>query len=137
MDLGALYVMRLAASSIAPYLGFGGGVGYFQSSLKYEDDVSSAVTVENVDDVDRQFSLNAQGVLGVEWRVHRSVALFAEYGLGMDLVTYGSSKTESSLTDKASGALLAGSKSEGSATRFFNFDTGLGQGGQLGLVAFF
>lgn len=137
MDLGALYVMRLAPSAIAPYLGLGGGVGYFQSSLKYEDDVSSTLTVETVDNVDRQLSLNAQGVLGVEWRVHKSVALFAEYGLALDVVTYGSSKAESSFSDKATGTLLAGSKSEGSATTFFNFDTGLGQGGQLGLVAFF
>ena len=33
VDLGALYVMRLAPSAIAPYLGFGGGIGFIEQLL--------------------------------------------------------------------------------------------------------
>jgi hypothetical protein len=137
LDLGAMYVMRLASSAISPYLGVGGGLGYFQGARKYENDLDSTTTVFAVDNMTRTFALNAAGTLGVEWRMHRSVSLFAEYGLGMALVTHESAKNESSQTSKATGQVTAGSKTEGSSTKFFNFDTGIGQGGQLGLVAFF
>ena len=137
VDLGAMYVMRLAPSSFSPYLGVGGGLGYFQGARKYEDDLSSTTTVFAVDNMNRTFALNAAGTLGVEWRMHKSVSLFAEYGLGMALVSRTSAKTESSQTSKTTGQLNAGTKTEGSTTRFFNFDTGIGQAGQLGLVAFF
>jgi hypothetical protein len=136
VDLGALYVMRLAPSAIAPYLGFGGGVGYFQEAREFENDTAVG-SITNVNDMYRAISLNAAGVLGVEWRVHKAVALFAEYGLGVDLVTYVSDKGETRTTSRADGSLLSGTETDGSSTKFFNFDTGLGQGGQIGLVAFF
>jgi outer membrane protein W len=137
VNLGAMYMMRLSPSSFSPYLGVGGGLGYFQGARKYEDDLSSTTTVFAVDNMSRTFALNAAGTLGVEWRMHKSVSLFAEYGLGMALVTRTSDKNESSQVSKTTGQLNAGTKAEGSTTKFFNFDTGIGQGGQLGLVAFF
>jgi hypothetical protein len=136
VDVGALYVMRLSPSSIAPYLGFGGGVGYFQQARSFEND-TGVVSVTNVDDMYRAISLNATGVLGVEWRMHRAVSLFAEYGLGVDLVTFVSDKGETRTTSKLDGSLLAGTETDGSSTKYLDFGTGLGQGGQIGLIAFF
>jgi hypothetical protein len=137
LDVGAMYVMRLSPSAVSPYLGVGGGLGYFQGARKYEDDLSSTTTVFAVDNMTRTFALNAAGTLGVEWRMHRAVSLFAEYGLGMALVSHESAKAESAQTSTTTGELLAGTKGESSTTRWFNFDSGIGQGGQLGLVAFF
>ncbi len=136
VDVGALYVMRLSPSSIAPYLGFGGGIGYFQEALKYEDD-TDATTVTNVDNLERRISLNAAGVLGVDWRLHRAVSIFAEYGLGVALVSFNSDDREDRTAYKSNGAVLWGTKEEGSSTEYFEFGTGLGQGGRIGLVAFF
>jgi hypothetical protein len=137
VDVGAMYVVRLAPSAISPYLGLGGGLGYFQGGRKYEDDLSSTTTQFAVDNMSRSFALNAAGTLGVEWRMHRSVSLFAEYGLGMALVTRESTRNESTQTEKATGQITAGGKTEWATTKYLDFDTGVGQGGQLGLVAFF
>ncbi len=135
-DVGAMYVMRLTSAKIAPYLGFGGGVSYLQQARQYEDGVSSTVTTTKVDNMHRELSLVGSGTLGLEWRVHSSIALFAEYGLGLNLVTWASTKNETRYTTNATGT-VSGTKSEGSTTRFLNWDTGLNQAGQLGLVAFF
>jgi hypothetical protein len=136
VNVGAMYEMRLTAAKIAPYLGVGGGVNYLQQARQYEDDVSSTVTTFKVDNMYRATSLFASGTFGLEWRVASSVSLFAEYGIGLDLVTWQSNKTESRTTVNATGA-VSGSKSEGSTTTYLNWSTGLVGGGQLGLVAFF
>jgi hypothetical protein len=138
VDLGAMYVMRLTSSAIAPYLGFGGGVGYFQEARNFDNDTYALGTqIQSVDDMYRELSLNAGGVLGVEWRVHKAISLFAEYGLGVALATFISDKDETTVVSKAGGAVLSGTEQDGSRTKFFNFDTGIGQGGQIGLLAFF
>jgi hypothetical protein len=136
VDLGAAYMMRLTSASLAPYLGAGGGIGYFQRSLKYEDDVSSPVNTFNKDLVDRTISLNAAGILGLEWRVHKSIALFAEYTLGVGLIEWNSFKDEEKTTVNSTGA-ASGTRTKQSSTTFLNFDTGIGQGGMIGLMAFF
>lgn len=136
VDVGALYVMRLSPSSIAPYLGFGGGVGYFQEARKFEDDTDPTFVTE-VDNLKREISLNAAGVLGVDWRLHRAVSIFAEYGLGVALVSLNSDDGETRTSYKSNGAVVYGTKTEGSSTEYFEFGTGLGQGGRIGLIAFF
>jgi opacity protein-like surface antigen len=136
LDVAGEYLMRLAPAAISPYLGVGASVGYAQSALKFEDDINNPNQVFNRDDMSRTFALGAVGTLGLEWRMHRSVSLFAEYGLNFGLVSYESSTTDASTFDRTLN-LTTGTKSEGSRTRFFNFDTAIGQGGQLGLVAFF
>lgn len=136
VDVAGEYLMRLASAAISPYLGVGASVGYAQSALKFEDDINNPNQVYNRDDMTRSFALGAVGTLGLEWRMHRSVSLFAEYGLNFGLMSYESAKTDVSTFDRTLN-LTTGTKSEGSRTRFFNFDTAIGQGGQLGLVAFF
>jgi hypothetical protein len=137
VNLGAMYVVRLSPAAISPYLGFGGGIGFVQEAYKFDNETYAAGTmVESYDDMHRDLSLNASGTLGLEWRVHKSVSLFAEYGLGVALATWESDKDERTVTTKATGA-VTGSSTEGSNTRFLNWGTGLGQGGQIGLVAFF
>jgi hypothetical protein len=136
VGLGTAYVMRLTPAALSPYFGFGGGFGYVQEAREFED-TTGATLVRRVDDLERRISLNANGMLGVEWRVHRSVSLFAEYGLGVALVTFVSDKDETRYHYKSDGSLASGTKADGSYTKFFNFGTGIGQGGQLGLLAYF
>jgi hypothetical protein len=136
VDLGAAYMMRLSSSTIAPYLGAGAGVGYFQVSEKWENNTGAVNSIER-DHVERTISLNAQGILGVEWRVHKSISLFAEYAATMGLIQYNSGKFEDSTTVKATGAVVGGQRVKNSSTTFLNFDTGIGQGGMIGLLAFF
>lgn len=136
VNAGASYLMRLTAAPIAPYVGIGAGLGYVQTAMKWENSTPAASVIDR-DDMRRDLSLAAAGTLGLEWRVHKSLSLFAEYALGVDLVTWTSERTEQATTSKTTGAVTAGTRVEGSSTKFFNFDTGLGQGGLIGLVAFF
>lgn len=135
VDLAATYMMRLTPAALSPYLGAGAKLGYSQTALKYTDDINDPLNTFERDDLARTYSLGGQGVLGLEWRVHKSVALFAEYALDLTLVNRTSTRLQSSNTPKT--GLASSSKSEGTKTTFFNFNTELGQGGLIGLVAFF
>lgn len=128
------YLVRLGTAALAPYLGGGLSLGYSDEKLDYEDDVVPT-SREVVDNVSRTFDVGLLGQLGLEWRVHRSISLFAEYGIGVSAMSYTSSSYD---TREYNGSTLVSSvKSEGSTTKFFNFGTGLTQGGALGVVAFF
>jgi hypothetical protein len=138
VGVGATYMMRLTTAAISPYLGVGAGFGYSQEALKYEDDVTTGRDENlSVDNMTREFALGGQGVLGLEWRLHKSIAIFAEYALDLNLVRYESMNFDSKTTAVTTFGSTGGVKSEGSKTTFFNFDTGLGQGGLIGVAAFF
>lgn len=121
------YLFRLSQSSISPYVGAGASV-WFGSDRRDGTDTTSGTIV--YDNTARRYGLGLIGQLGLEWRVHKAVALFAEYGLEValldrisedDKVTYNGVDTTY----------------ESTRTRTLNFATGLEQGGELGLVAFF
>lgn len=136
LDVGVSgsYLVRLGTSALAPYLGGGLSLGYATANTDYEDD-TVPTSREVVDDADRTFDVGLLGQLGLEWRVHRSLSLFAEYGAGVTAFSYTSSSYDH--REYNGGTLLQSSKSEGTQTKLFNFDTGLTQGGALGVVAFF
>ncbi len=133
VGLGAAYMMRLTTSSIAPYAGAGAGISFGQEALAYTNDVN-APNVFEVDDMTRKLGLNAEGILGVEWRVHKSISLFAEYQLGLSLVSYESTNNK---TVDTTATTTTTDTSTFSKTTFVNWGTELGQGGMIGLVAFF
>ncbi len=135
VGLGVDYMMRLTADALAPYLGVGAGIGYGQRALAYKDDVNP-LDVTEVDNMTRTMGLGAEGILGVEWRVHKSISIFAEYALGLGLVSYTSTNNESTNTQPAPVGTTS-DKSTSSHTEYFNWQTGLGQQGMIGLVAFF
>lgn len=139
LDLRGSYIVRMTTAAISPYVGAGARVAFEQGSRKWTDDVNPlATTIESEDSQDRTWSVGGVGQLGVEWRIHNAVSLFAEYGLTLDFITATSSRYEYTEQSKATGLYLAGSeREETSSTKYFNFATGLQQGGQLGLVAFF
>ena len=128
------YLMRLTSAALSPYLGAGVSLNFDQSSRSYEDSINVPGQTTKHDDFARTYGLGVIGQLGLEWRVHKSISLFAEYALSVDAV----SATANQTYTKTSNALgTTESKTTGTQTRFFNFNTGLVQGGSLGLVAFF
>jgi outer membrane protein with beta-barrel domain len=136
LDVGVsgAYLVRLGTAALSPYLGGGLSLGYSTDKREYDDN-TNPLSREVVDNLDRTFGVGLLGQLGLEWRVHRSLSLFAEYGVGVTAFSSTSSSAES--RDYNSGVLVQEVKSESTRTRFFNFDTGLTQGGALGVVAFF
>lgn len=136
LDVGVSgsYLVRLGTSALAPYLGGGLSLGYSTDKREY-DDKTDPLFRDKVDNVDRTFGVGLLGQLGLEWRVHRSVSLFAEYGLGVTAFSRTSSNTDES--SYYNGVLQSREQTESTRTRLFNFDTGLTQGGALGVVAFF
>lgn len=136
LDVGVSgsYLVRLGTAALAPYVGGGLSLGYSMDKREYDDKTDPAFR-EVVDDMDRTFGVGLLGQLGLEWRVHRSLSLFAEYGVGVTAFSRTSSNDDR--RNYNSGVLVTEVKSESTRTRFFNFDTGLTQGGALGVVAFF
>lgn len=126
--VGAAYMVRMTTGAIAPYIGAGASLRFEQSSRNGDAGTPPALT--SYDNKTRTFDVGLAGTLGVEWRVHKAIAIFAEYGLDMTLI--GMEKQDNKVT---TGTTV--STSEYSRTRFLNFGTGVGQGGQLGIVAFF
>ncbi len=132
--LSGSYLMRFTTAALSPYLGAGASLRYDNSAVSYEDSITVPGTTDKVDDSNTTFALGVIGQLGLEWRIHKSLSLFAEYGLRVDAFSVTSAKTYEKVSSAATTTIA---ESKGTQTRFFNFDTGLTQAGQLGLVAYF
>jgi hypothetical protein len=128
------YLARLTSSALAPYVGAGVSLNFDQNSRNYQDTINTPGHTINVDDYARTYGLGVIGQLGLEWRVHKSVSLFAEYGLSVDAFSATQNQT---YRKDASAVGTTETKTSGTQTKFFNFGTGLVQGGSLGVVAFF
>jgi opacity protein-like surface antigen len=134
VNVSGTYLVRLGTAALSPYLGGGLSLGWNSRALQYEDTITTLNTRREIDNSNRTFDVGLHGKLGLEWRVHRSMSLFAEYGLGVDAFSSESNVQDETVTT-ATGS--SNSKTEFNRNRFFNFSTGLDQGGALGVVAFF
>ncbi len=134
VGLGADYMMRLSTAALAPYIGAGLSIGYDRTATKYTNDVDPT-DVLKVDDVTSTFTLGVDGLLGVEWRVHKSISIFAEYGLGITVLSHSSVDNKDSVSLLATGTTTVETK--GSHTEYVNWATAVGQQGMIGLVAYF
>jgi hypothetical protein len=132
LDVGAAYMVRLTTGTISPYLGMGASLNFSQSGRSGDARAAGSTTTTTYDNTDRSYGLGVDGTLGVEWRVHNAVAVFAEYALGVGLIQR---DTVDHNTKTSTGTVLVDTSS--TQTRLVNFGTGLGQSGQLGIVAFF
>jgi outer membrane protein W len=131
--LSGTYLVRMSTAALSPYFGAGASLRYDSSSRSYEDKITTPGVSDKVDNSDTTFAVGLVGQLGLEWRLHKSLSLFAEYGLRVDALSMTSSKDY----HKVTGTTETIYEAKGTQTRFFNFDTGLTQAGQLGLVAYF
>lgn len=137
LRVGGDVLYGLTDTALMPYVGAGLALKLSTISLSYTDDTKDGI-VNTKDNGTTLFGVNLRGVLGVQWRVHRSFALFAEYALGVDLFDVASISTDESRTTTANGtSTTTSTKSEGTQTSFLVTELGLAQGGSLGLLAFF
>jgi hypothetical protein len=126
--LGASYLLRLTRAAVAPYLGAGASLSW-DSTARDGTDPDGATPI-SYDDSTRTIGLGLVGQLGLEWRVHKSISIFAEYGLNVSAFSW-----ENTDNKTTTGVNVTQVKS--SSKRFFNFDTGLNQGAEIGLIALF
>ncbi len=127
VKLGAAALMRMTTATISPYVGAGASVAYDRSARK--GDYGTA-TLTSVDNSTTTYGLGVDGRLGLEWRVHKALALFAEYLLDVSL--YSRTSVDNSTTTGVTTTTTSSTRS-----KFLNFDTGIGQAGQIGVLAFF
>jgi hypothetical protein len=131
-------IKPLAAAKVAPFVGVGVFAGYGRQSLQYTDDLTLTDFSTTVDNYRAATTIGARGVVGLSWRIHESFSLYAEYHLRVDAVTWSATRDRSTITDSSAGTpATSQTTSEHQETTYFNVDTALGQGGALGLIAYF
>lgn len=133
LTLGGDLLYRLLESALSPYLGGGLWVNYSSQARVFRDDTQMD-QITSVNDLTSTFGLGLRGVLGVGWRVHPNVALFAEYSLNLTIVTTQSANTSTEVTQMGMTGTI---KSASNTTEVFEFNTALSQGAALGLALFF
>ncbi|MBL8921265.1 MAG: PorT family protein [Myxococcaceae bacterium] len=133
LTLGGDLLYRLLESALAPYLGGGVWLNYSSQARVFRDDTQMD-QITAVNDLTSTFGLGLRGVLGVGWRVHPNVALFAEYSLNLTIVTTQSANTSTEVTQMGMTSTI---NSASNTTEVFEFNTALSQGAALGLALFF
>lgn len=136
------WVKPLTTRNIAPYMGPGVFAGYSRGTLSYTDDLTVTDQVTEIDNTSQSYTVGVRGIFGVNWRINERFSLFAEYHLAISIVEWQSDTTSTTTNNTAianPGMEAASSRVETELreTRWLNLDTGLGQGGSLGLVAHF
>ena len=77
---------------------------------KGKDYLEGTITYTKYDESERVFDIAAIGTLGVEWRIHKVLALFAEYQA--DLTLYSSYKAEANDSTNAGPSIFNGEAKE-------------------------
>lgn len=138
LDLDIDAVTRLSTAAVAPYVGGGLNLGFRDATVRYVDTFTTSDVTVDVDKHARETRLGLRGLVGAEWRIHRSFALFAEYGLGVNVVSL---RTGSGYEKTTNGA---GDDDITTTQRFasrqavlFDLGAGLQQGASLGVLVVF
>ena len=151
IGLGADYLIRLSTAELAPYVGAGVAFGYGSWASKASDrGVTGAdldgdgtpdpiVDITEVKDSVSGLGLDARGIFGVEWRILKNLSIFAEYNLTVNILQTFSTRSYTGTFDETDPAAIIVDEStdKGTSTTLFGMDTGLEQGGSLGIIAFF
>jgi hypothetical protein len=138
VTLRAEGLYRLTRNKVAPYIGGGPyvTVGHFRDTVT--DNVSVPDVTTSVRNRRTTISAGLRAVLGAEWRIHSSFALFAEYGLSLDVVTWSGVNNSTSTVNNADGTVSGSTtRSKTNSPAWLNLDSGLQQGATLGLIVFF
>lgn len=129
LGLEAQYLMRLATTAVSPYFGGGLELGFTQRNRK-GDDVTFAGATTGHDDFSRSWDFGVIGTGGLEWRIHKTVSLFAEYRLTITAYESTRSQTKTTITGVTS-------TTKSHESHFFDVSTSLAHTGQIGILAFF
>jgi hypothetical protein len=132
IGLSAEYLMRSSTAAVSPYFGGGVYIDFATLSLKGEDKTDQAGDIPyEYNNKATNFGFGLLGKAGVEWRVNKVIAFFAEYQLDINLI----SSTKAVLDEKAGATNFEDSTIK--STDIFNLGTGVSNAGLVGLVAFF
>ena len=138
--LSGSYVVRLGKAAVAPYVAGGASFGWTRGVRAYTDKTQPTGAgdplVIEVDDSTNAINMGVHGLLGVDWRIHPSVSVYAEYGLGLTLFDRQSASTFYKESD-AVAATSDENETGYTRTRWINFDTGMTQNGAIGVAVFF
>jgi opacity protein-like surface antigen len=138
LGFAADYLRRLTSTPVAPYAGAGIFGAWARDDRVWRDEITIQDVITSVDDRSDRMDFGLRGIFGVEWRVHPSFALFAEYELGASIyrrtVATTSTTTEAIVNDERTLTRLSGSSAQ---TAWLNVSTGLASGFQLGLAVHF
>ncbi len=131
-------IKPMTQRSIAPYLGAGVFALFERQTLAFVDDLTITDQVTETNNSRNNFSLGVRGIVGVGWKLNERFSLFAEYHLIVEAMEWQTDHTETTTNNTASGTAASNRvETDFKETRILNFDTALGQGGALGLVAHF
>lgn len=132
------YLKRLSTRSIAPYLGGGVSVGWNWTRNHLLDDVSVVDQRLEIDNHTDNFNVNGHGILGAEWRLHSNFAVYAEYGVTVNLYQLSQLNNRTTVENSVGGTPTTTQNTTQRTTHsFLQLSTGLSQGGTLGLQVFF
>lgn len=132
------YLKRLSSRSIAPYLGGGVSAGWSWTRNNLLDDVSVVDQRLEIDNHSDGFNVNGHGIVGAEWRLHSNFALYAEYGVTVNLYQLTQLNNRTTVENNAGGTPTTTQNTTQRTTHsFLQLSTGLSQGGTLGLQVFF
>jgi hypothetical protein len=135
-DVDLLY--RLMPNAVAPYVGAGLNIGWTLDRQAYEDKIAVPDQTTTEKRNTSFFGLGLRGIVGAEWRVHPNFSLFAEYALTVMVCQVNSVKDVQVIENSIDGQRTASRTTVTTSTpRWFNYSTGLAQGGQLGLAVHF
>lgn len=129
---------RLRPSAIAPYVGGGLSVGYSRQRLAYTDDVSIPEQTITLNNTTTGLSVGARGTAGAEWRFHPNFAVFAEYELQVNVITWNDLDNETVVENRTGGTrTVTRTTQDRSVPVWFTGQNFLSQGGAAGLLVFF
>ncbi len=134
---GALdYLLRFGEQPIAPYAGAGGFVSWLRQAENLDDDLSVVDQRHENKMREVDFTFGGRGVFGVNWRIHNSFELFAEYALSISVARWHKEAETDTLTDTGTGASNQRTD-EQKTTAWFDWSLGLAQGASFGLAVMF
>jgi len=139
LGLGGDFLLRLIPNEFSPYFGAGARLVYDFREVSYSDDASVVNQITSVDNEIRTASLGAVGIAGVEWRLHDTFAFFAEYQLGITLLSFERQRDSTVLEVNVGGNQQSATQTrrDQERTTYFNTNLGLAHGALLGLIGFF
>ncbi|MEM6730083.1 MAG: hypothetical protein AAF658_00925 [Myxococcota bacterium] len=139
VELGVDYLIRMTDAEISPYYGVGAFTSYNLFRRAETDDVTIPETEIEVDINNHDLDLGVRGILGVDWRVHDQISLFAEYVLSLTLFDIDSNRQTTTTRSLDNGEVVGevGERTVSEQTSWLPFDLGEGHAGRVGVMFHF
>ena len=129
---------RLSQKALTPYAGVGVQLNYNYDKTSFIDENSTVDNELEVYNKTHRYTLALRGMFGVEWMIHESFSIFAEYGLMVELLEHNQVRNITTMVDSSAGEPAATrTRVESQNKSVFDTSFGLSQGGAFGLAVHF